>query len=84
MEYEVDRENSDQYMLNLHPALPDSRFSEDLARKVCLEEHHKNLNKVDSYDVEEAYNEFMECVVCVYWVNDVILNSLIYSIHYTF
>lgn len=62
MEPEVNREDNSLLVLNLYPALPDTRFSEDLARKVCLEEHHKDLLTVGSFDVEEEYKKFMDCV----------------------
>lgn len=65
MSLDVNRDNSDAFSVTLRPTVPGSDFSGDLARKVCLEEHHARLKNTDSYDVAEEYGAFTECVVSV-------------------
>lgn len=64
MELKVSEDNAEAFVLSLHPTLPGSPFSDDLARKVCLEEHHRHLLTPGqtSYNVTEEYEAFMKCV----------------------
>ncbi|KAK8384726.1 hypothetical protein O3P69_014359 [Scylla paramamosain] len=64
IELEVDPDGKENFMISLHPTIPGSPFSNNLARKVCLEEHHSNLTALGntSYNVAEAYDNFTNCV----------------------
>uniref|UniRef100_A0A0P4WBR7 Peptidase M13 N-terminal domain-containing protein n=1 Tax=Scylla olivacea TaxID=85551 RepID=A0A0P4WBR7_SCYOL len=64
IELEVNPDEAESFMISLHPTIPGSPFHNNLARKVCLEEHHSNLPALGntSYDVTEAYRNFTNCV----------------------
>ncbi|XP_045107472.1 membrane metallo-endopeptidase-like 1 isoform X2 [Portunus trituberculatus] len=64
MELDIDPKNKEAFMLSRHPTVPGSRFTEDLARKVCLERHYTYLQSLgnSSYTVNEEYEKFRKCV----------------------
>ncbi|XP_045124192.1 neprilysin-like isoform X2 [Portunus trituberculatus] len=65
MKLDINPMNREAFILSIHPTVPGSRFTEDLARKVCLERHHAYLLSQDddfSYNVAEEYDKFRKCV----------------------
>lgn len=67
VQLEVNKNNSKAFTMSLHPTLPGSPFSDDLARKVCLQDHHSSLSSLlsqgkTSYNVTEEYDNFLKCV----------------------